>query len=238
MFLIGRCQGSRPDRRSPITEMTDATPEIVSVNVGRTREVDWNGQSVSTAIWKFPVSGRHLVAGVNVAGDDQADRTVHGGDDKAVYAYALEDYQWWEACLDRPLDPGTFGENLTVRGVDLNAAIIGERWRIGTVLLQVTQPRVPCFKLGIRMGDHHFPRRFAKAGRPGAYLSIIEPGELGSGDTVQIVHRPDHALTIGTVERSYHADRGLAPRLVTVDDLPRTWRIWAAKIVASPAGLE
>lgn len=209
--------------------MANTTPKLVSVNVGAPQQVEWNGEVVWTAIWKSPVPGRHLVAGVNIAGDDQADRTVHGGDDKAVYAYAVEDYRWWESRLDRALAPGTFGENLTVRGVNLNAATIGERWRVGTALLQVTQPRVPCFKLGIRMGDRHFPRQFAEAGRPGTYLSIVELGELAAGDIIEIVHRPDHGVTVGTVERAFHADRTLAPQLVTVEELPATVRTWATK---------
>lgn len=207
-------------------------PKVVSVNVGRPRDVAWGGRTVSSAIWKSPVPGRQRVAGVNVAGDDQADRSVHGGDDKAVYVYAVEDYRWWGDQLGRVPDPGTFGENLTVTGVDPQEALIGERWRVGSVLLQVTQPRIPCFKLGMRMDDRQFPRRFAQAGRPGAYLSVVQAGELGAGDGIEVVHRPAHGLTVGTVERARHADRSLAPRLVTVEELPRRWRVWAARIVA------
>lgn len=213
--------------------MSRTAPRVVSVNVGQPRQLERDGRVVSTAIWKSPVRGRQRVVGVNIAGDGQADRTVHGGEDKAVYAYAAEDYAWWEAELAVGLAPATFGENLTVAGLDLQDALIGERWRVGTVLLQVTQPRIPCFKLGIRMDDRHFPRRFAEAGRPGTYLSILEAGEIGAGDLIEVVYRPDHGLTVGTVERAYHADRSFAPRLVTVEELPWTWRVWAAKVVAS-----
>ena len=121
-----------------------------------------DGHVVVTSIWKSPVEGRLPVRGVNVEGDDQADRTVHGGPDKAVYSYGAEDTEWWEAELGRPLGPGAFGENLTVRGMPVSGALIGERWRIGTVLLEVAQPRVPCYKLGVRMGDRLFPKKFAR----------------------------------------------------------------------------
>ena len=121
-------------------------PSLVSVNVGRPREIEWLGKRGTTAIWKAPVEGRVPVAGVNLAGDDQADRRFHGGPDKAVYAYAGEDYDWWSRELDRPLEPGTFGENLTLQGLDVTAAVVGERWAIGSALLEVAQPRTPCWK--------------------------------------------------------------------------------------------
>jgi hypothetical protein len=138
------------------------TPRIVSVNVGEPRTVEWRGREVTTGIWKSPVSGPVRVEGVNVAGDDQADRRVHGGVDKAVYAYALEDYEWWAAALadgDGPVEltPGTFGENLTTEGIDLTGARIGDRWSVGDVVLEVSQPRQPCYKLGIRRGTTASP---------------------------------------------------------------------------------
>src|SRR5437588_6632540 len=120
---------------------------VVSVNVGRPREIVVDGKVVRTSIWKDPVEGRIAVGGVNVSGDDQSDRRVHGGDRKAVYAYAREDLDWWSEQLGRPLDAGTFGENLTTEGLDVTAARVGERWRVGTALLEVTQPRLPCYKL-------------------------------------------------------------------------------------------
>src|ERR671919_3044126 len=151
---------------------------VLSVNVADIREVPRGGRMVKTGIWKLPVEGRVAVRGVNVVGDEQADRSVHGGPDKALYAYAREDYAWWERQLGRPLDPGTFGENLTTEGIQVTDALVGERWRAGSVVLQVTSPRVPCWKLGVRMGDPGFPRRFAAAGRPGAYLAILEEGAV------------------------------------------------------------
>jgi len=205
---------------------------IVSVNVGRPREVSWHGRSVTTAIWKDPVDDRQRVAGVNIDGDDQADRRVHGGPTKAIYAYATGDYKWWHDQLDQPLDPGTFGENLTVTGIDPTTAVIGERWRVGTATLRVTEPRIPCFKLGIRMGDAAFVDRFAQAGRPGTYLAIEAEGDLGAGDTIHLLQRPHHGLTIGTVERAYHAQPDLIPRLLEVDDLSESWRDWASRAMA------
>jgi MOSC domain-containing protein YiiM len=158
---------------------------IVSVNVGEQRDVEWFGRTVRTAIWKSPVDGRIAVRGVNLAGDDQADRRVHGGPDKAVYAYAVEDYAWW-AEQGEDVGPGVFGENLTTEGVDLSGAVLGQRWRVGSVVLEVAQPREPCFKLGIRMGRASFRDDFAAAERPGAYLRIVEEGDVGAGDAIEV----------------------------------------------------
>ena len=149
--------------------------EVVSVNVGEVRTVDWFGRTVTTAIWKSPVDGRVAVRGVNLDGDDQADRRVHGGPDKAVYAYAVEDYEWWSQELGRELEPATFGENLTVVGVDLGELVIGSRWIVGTTELEVSQPRQPCFKLGIRMSDADFVDRFDAAAR---YLRLRDAQPL------------------------------------------------------------
>lgn len=206
---------------------------VTSVNVGGIRTVTLGGRLVHTAIWKSPVAGRVVVRGVNVAGDRQADRSVHGGPDKAVYAYAAEDLASWSAELGWSVEPGGFGENLTTTGVRLAEAVIGERWAVGTTVLQVTQPRIPCFKLGIRMGDPHFPARFASAGRPGAYLRIVSEGEISAGDGIRVVMRPDHDVTIGLVERAYHQDRSLVPRLLDAPELPESWLVWARRMVAA-----
>jgi MOSC domain-containing protein YiiM len=201
---------------------------VESVNVGRPRPAPWRGQTVVTAIWKAPVAGRVPVRGVNVDGDQQGDLEVHGGVDKAVYAYAGEDADWWAEQLRREVGPGSFGENLTTRGLDVTGAVIGERWRAGGVLLEVSSPRAPCFKLGIRMGSQRFPRRFAAAGRPGAYLRILAEGEVAAGDPVQVVHRPSHGLTVGDVAFIYHHDHARAPRLLEAPELAGGWREWAA----------
>jgi MOSC domain-containing protein YiiM len=181
-------------------------PTIVSVNVGRPRTVEWGGGPVTSAIWKEPVLGALRVEGVNVAGDDQSDRRVHGGADKAVYAYATEDYEWWAATTG-PLPPGTFGENLTTVGVDLNESSLGDRWHVGSVVLEVSQPRMPCFKLGMRMGDPAFPARFLAAGRPGTYLRIVVPGSLAAGDAIVIERAAAPAVTIGSLVARWRRDR-------------------------------
>ena len=208
---------------------------LLSVNVGTVRQIELAGQARTTAIWKLPVSGRVAVRGVNLAGDDQADRRAHGGPDKAVYAYAREDYAWWERQLDRTLDPGMFGENLTTEGIDLTDALVGERWRVGSAVLQVTSPRVPCWKLGARMGDPRFPARFAAAGRPGAYLAILEQGALGAGDRIQVIHRPGHGVTVGLVAASYHRDHRLATSILAAPELAEAWRHWAEHQIGAAA---
>jgi MOSC domain-containing protein YiiM len=209
---------------------------LLSVNVGSPREIKWLGRVETTSIWKTPVEGRVPVRGVNVAGDDQADREVHGGPDKAVYAYAREDTDWWEKELGRPLEHGNFGENLTVEGIDVTGAVVGERWELGSVVLEVAQPRIPCWKLGARMGDPAFPVHFAAAGRPGSYLRIVEEGEVGAGDEIHVSGRPEHGLTVGDVARIYHQERGRASALLGAPALAPEWREWALKRTGDPVG--
>jgi MOSC domain-containing protein YiiM len=168
---------------------------VVSVNVGRPAPLSTGRRVVQSAIGKAPVEGPVAVRGVNVEGDDQADRSVHGGPDQAVYAYASEDIAFWADVTGLDLGPGAFGENLTLAGLDPSDARIGERWRIGTVELRVTAPRIPCFKLEARMGVRGFQKQFIRSGRPGAYLAIEQEGELQAGDAVEILHRPAHDVT-------------------------------------------
>ncbi len=184
---------------------------VVSVNVGEPQPLRWRGKTILTGIYKSPVDGRVALAGDRVDGDRQADRRHHGGRDKAVYAYAGEDLVWWTAQLDRPMPPALLGENLTLLGLDVSAALVGERWAVGSAVLEVTMPRTPCFKLGIRMGDQRFVRRFAAAARPGAYLRIINEGEIGTGDTATVLHRPDHLISVAAIAAATrkHAGGGL-----------------------------
>ena len=179
-----------------------------------------------SAIWKKPVEGRVAVRGVNVVGDEQADRRVHGGEFKAVYAYAIEETRAWEDELDREIGPGGFGENFTLEGVDVSGARAGERWAIGSGLFEVVQPRVPCFKLNLRMGDSRFGKRFTAAGRPGAYLRIVEPGEVGAGDAVRIVRRPEHDVTMRLMMHAALEDRDRLPDLLAAPELIAEWRDW------------
>ena len=211
-------------------------PVVVSVNVGRARAIERNGEITTTAIWKAPVEGRVAVSGVNVEGDEQADRRVHGGPDQAVYAYAREDAAFWEDALGIDIPAGMFGENLTTAGLDVSGALIGERWQIGSVLLEVSEPRLPCLKLGLRMGDHRFPKRFANARRPGAYLRIIEEGDLGAGDTIEVVSRPDHDVTMRLMADARLDHGGRDRRLLDAADvLPAKWHRRALKPPRSAA---
>jgi MOSC domain-containing protein YiiM len=196
------------------------TGRLESVNVGEPRAVDVNGHTVWTAIWKSPVEGRVALRGANLDGDDQADRSVHGGPDKAVYAYAVEDIDWWEAQISGRLGPGIFGENLTVRGLPVSEAVIGERWTIGSTLLEVAQPRLPCFKLGLRMGDPRFLKRFATANRPGAYLRVVREGDIARGDQIHVIDRPEHGVTSALVSRAILGDPQLLGAALKAPELP------------------
>ena len=204
---------------------------VLSVNVAEVRELRRGQRTVKTGIWKLPAVGPVAVRGVNVEGDEQADRSVHGGVHKAVYAYAREDTDWWETELGGELPHGVFGENLTVRGVDVTGALIGERWRIGSVLLEVSEPRFPCWKLGARFGDPRMLKRFAVALRPGAYLRIVEEGVLEAGDRVEVAARPEHDLTIRGFASAYLEDRSQLSRLL-IPEVSEDWRDWAREQAA------
>ena len=186
---------------------------VASVNVGQPRQISVRrGRPLMSAIVKEPVEGRRRAEGVALEGDAQADLRVHGGADKAIYAYASEDIAWWAAQLGREeIGPGWFGENLTLEGVDVTGAVVGERWRVGDAELEVSQPRLPCAKLGIRFGDGRMVKAFARASRPGAYLRIVGEGTIGAGDPVELLHRPEHGVTVELVSRAFLLDPALQP---------------------------
>ena len=148
--------------------------------------------------------------------------------DKVVYAYAVENTRWWQQEIGRSLEYGEFGENLTTEGIDVNDALVGERWQIGTTVLEVSEPRIPCWRLGVRMNDKMFPRQFTEALRPGSYFRLIVEGSVGAGDEIRVVDRPDHGLTIRDVFRIYTRDREEVPRLLTVPRMSESWKRWAA----------
>ena len=173
--------------------------QVASVNVGTPREIVVGDRRIRTSIWKDPVPGRVAIHGVNLEGDDQSDRRVHGGELKAVYAYAREDLEWWGKALGQPLGAGAFGENLTTDGIDVTGARIGERWQVGTALLEVTQPRLPCYKLEARLERPGFITEFIDGGRPGAYLRIVEEGEVGAGDALRVLSRPEGMPSVAEV---------------------------------------
>jgi len=200
---------------------------LISVNVGRPAQLAVRrGRPLMSAIGKAPVEARVRVEGVNLVGDEQADRRVHGGPDKAVYAYASEDAAFWSGELGRELGPGTFGENLTTAGLDVSGAVVGERWRIGTVELEVCQPRLPCNKLALRLGEPLMVKRFAQASRPGAYLRILVEGSLGAGDEVVVLSRPSHGITVRDVSDAILLDETLLERAAAAPALPRDLAAW------------
>lgn len=161
---------------------------------------------------------------MHVGDDVQSDLKVHGGADKAVYAYAVEDYEWWSSVLGKEIVPGTFGENLTVSGLQVANSIVGERWRVGSALLQVSEPRLPCFKLGLKMGDPKFLKRFARAQRFGTYLRIVEAGRVQAGDAVEVVHRPAHGVSVQLMGRSRLEDPSLAVQVLVAPEISERWR--------------
>jgi MOSC domain-containing protein YiiM len=181
---------------------------LVSVNVSLPRLVEFRGQAVSTSIFKEPVGGRVLARRLSLEGDWQADLRAHGGLNKAVHAYPLEHYARWSEELGRDdLRPGQFGENLTLEGLAEDGVRLGDVFRVGAALLQVTQPRYPCFKLGIKMGDPLFPRRCLASGRTGFYLRVLEEGEVGAGDTLELVEQSD-GLTVRALWHLVLVDQG------------------------------
>jgi MOSC domain-containing protein YiiM len=201
---------------------------VVSVNVGLPREVFWKGQSVTTGIFKEPVEGRVMLRTLNLEGDRQADLSVHGGPTKAVYAYPAEHYRYWSRELpEMPLPWGMFGENLTTEGLREEAVNIGDRFRIGTAEVMVTEPRMPCYKLGIRFGREDMVRRFLASGRSGFYVAVLREGEVGAGDTIQRTHHEPNSVTVADIVRLYVSERDnweLLQRALQVEALPEGWR--------------
>ncbi|GAA0271618.1 MOSC domain-containing protein [Cryptosporangium japonicum] len=207
--------------------------QVVSVNIGTLRVVPWTQSMGSTGIDKRPHPGRVRAVGVGLESDVIVDTRNHGGYDQAVYAYASEDADWWERELGKELWPGAFGENLTTRGVDCTGAVIGERWRVGSTVLEVSRPRIPCRTFAGFWDVPNLVKRFTKEGRPGAYLRIIEEGDLGAGDDVEMVHRPGHGVTIGEVFRALTGERSLAARILEAPELPESVRQKAGKMLSS-----
>lgn len=171
--------------------------KVVSVNVGAPKDLVIKGRERKTGIFKEPQTGRVPIRGVTVGDDVQMDKKHHGGRWQAVYAYSVEDYRWWSTELGLNLAPGTFGENITTEGLDLAEALIGEQWKVGTALIEVSDPRIPCSTLAARMREleiKSFAKRFAAARRFGPYFLIVEEGDVAAGDWIEVVHRPDHGI--------------------------------------------
>ena len=201
---------------------------LVSVNVGTPRVTEWFGRRVESGIWKAPVDGRVAVRGVNLDGDGQADPRVHGGPDKAIYAYAAEDYAWWSEQLGRTIAPATFGENLTTEGVDVGALSLGTWLSVGTTVLEVAGPRLPCYKLAMRMDDPAFVDTFADAARFGAYLRIVREGDVGAGDEIQLESPAADGPTVTELGLGYDSPTPeLVDRIVAHPAAGATWHAWA-----------
>jgi MOSC domain-containing protein YiiM len=200
---------------------------VMSVNVGMPREVDRRGMKILTGIFKEPVASRLVVRRLNIEGDGQADLTVHGGPDKAVYAYPSEHYGPWREQLGRELTPGMFGENLTTEGLLEDAVHIGDEFRVGTARLVVTQPRLPCFKLGIRFGDPGIVKSFVRAGKPGIYFAVMEEGEVAASDPIERLAEDQNRITVTEMFRlvlDHNADPAALRRLLGVPSLAAVWR--------------
>jgi MOSC domain-containing protein YiiM len=202
--------------------------KIVSINVAQPREVEWKGMKFETGIFKEPVEHRVRMRQLNLDGDRQADLTVHGGADKAVYVYPGEHYEFWQREFpDREFPRGMFGENLTTEGLLENEIRIGDQLRIGSAVAMVTQPRVPCFKLAAKFGRDDILSRFLMSGRSGFYLSVLAECEVGAGDEIEIVHRDPAGVTVADINRLYVSDkhnRELLDRAIQLHALPQGWR--------------
>ena len=207
--------------------------KVLSVNVGTPREVEWHGQTVQTSIWKSPVNGRVPMTTLNLAGDRQSDLSVHGGPEKAVYIYPVEHYAHWSAELPETALPwGAFGENLTIEGLLETDVRIGDRLSIGSSELMVTQPRMPCYKLGIRLGRDDILKPFLQSGRTGFYVAVIRPGDVGAGDRIDFASRDARGVSVADVVALYsdrHAPSDRLKRVVDLTVLPEGWRRYFAK---------
>jgi MOSC domain-containing protein YiiM len=201
---------------------------LVSINVGLPREVEWRGKVVRTSIFKAPVSGRVRVTPLNLHGDQQADLSVHGGVDKAVYAYPSEHYAFWRNELPgTDLPWGAFGENVTTEGLLEDKVHIGDRFRAGSAEFVVTQPRMPCFKLGIRFNRPDMVKRFLRSGRTGFYLAVVREGDIGAGDSLNLVAEDSSRISVADVVGLYAADaanQDLLRRASELPSLPESWR--------------
>ena len=214
------------------------TAQVTAVCVSGPRPIRLpRARDSQSAIDKRPVTGRIAVHPLGLDGDVHVNQKFHGGEGQALYAYAQEDADWWVTELDRELPAGRFGENLRTSGLDLTGALLGERWRIGTVLAEVTAPRTPCAKLQAHWGVPRLIKRFTEHGASGAYLRVLEVGDIGAGDRIDVVERPDHGVTIGTAFRAFTTDHDLLPDLAPVRDvLPRRNRRKIDAAVAERTG--
>jgi ferredoxin-NADP reductase/MOSC domain-containing protein YiiM/ferredoxin len=213
---------------SPVHATSAPAGRLVSLNVGGPRDVPWEGKTVRTAIWKEPVDGARMVRRINIDGDDQADRNAHGGEHRAVYVYQLESYRYWEQQLDRSdFTYGQFGENFTVEGLADEEVCIGDRYRIGGATFEVTQPRVTCFRLGIRMDEPRMPSLLVAHHRPGFYLRVLEEGAVEAGDAIVRLERGPERVSVADIDGLLylpHRSRRTLERALRIPALSEGWK--------------
>jgi MOSC domain-containing protein YiiM len=202
--------------------------KLISVNVGLPRVVTFKGDPVSTGIFKEPVAGRLMLRTLNLDGDRQADLSVHGGPSKAVYAYPSEHYDFWKRELPGLKLPwGMFGENFTSAGLFESELNIGDRFRVGSAVVMVTEPRMPCYKLGIKFGRSDIVKKFLASERTGFYFAVLQEGEVGAGDPIELIEQTDHSVRVSDITRLYTREKrnlGLLRRAVEVEALPESWK--------------
>ncbi len=203
-------------------------PKILSVNVSLPKEVDFEGQKVTTGIFKEPIEGRVMLRTLNLDGDRQADLTVHGGPDKAVYAYPIEHYEFWHKVYSKMEMPnGMFGENLTTEGLMEAEVNVGDVFKIGSSKVIATQPRMPCYKLGVKFRRMDILKKFLLSGRLGIYFKVLEEGEVGAGDPIIQIKKDTNRVGISEIGRLKTSDRediGMMRRAVKVEALPEGWK--------------
>lgn len=208
---------------------------MLSVQTGRGQDADWAGRLRRTAIDKRAAAGPVAVGKLGLAGDEQVDSDSHGGVDQAVYVYAREDLDWWVERLGRDLRGGEFGENFTTAGLDVTGALIGEVWRVGSVVLQVTAVRIPCVVFANWLGEERWVKRFADARRPGAHTRVLQEGTVSAGDPVRVLSRPERSVTVAEAMRAYYGDADLMRRLLRVEGRGAKWDEIAVSVLGREA---
>jgi len=207
--------------------------KVISVNITSiVHEGEWTGSEGKTGIDKRAADGPVRFANDEVVGDVVVDRKHHGGFDQAVYAYAREDADWWESELGIQIANGRFGENLTTEGIDVNKSLVGERWKVGSTILEVSQPRIPCRVFAGFWNRPTLIKEFMAAGKPGTYLRIIQAGEISADDSIEIIHRPDHLISIGDLYAAKNGERAKAQQISQVRELSTQYREWAQSLLA------
>ena len=218
--------GNSVAAREGVVMKTDM--KLSSINVGLPRTVTLNGDPVSTGIFKEPVAGRLMLRTLNLEGDRQADLSVHGGPSKAVYVYPAEHYDYWKRELPGMKLPwGMFGENFTSVGLFESEVNIGDRFSVGSAVVMVTEPRMPCYKLGIKFGRSDMVKKFLASERTGFYFAVLQEGEVGAGDPIELIEKTDHGVRVSDITRLYTREKrnlGLLRRAVEVEALPESWK--------------